>query len=173
MKALVVGGAGYIGSALVCALRGRGIETDYTTRQTLDLLAPIQARPGFDIVYICAAITRFIDCERNRSVAYRTNVDGPLRVAKAFLPAAIVFLSSEAAETAGNTEYGAFKRTAELNLRTVCDPIIVRLADVRKYGLDECCDYLVGLAFNGEPGEVYYWPNQIPNIFLGVHSMAA
>ncbi len=156
MRVLVVGGTGFIGGALVSALRGAGIEVDYTTRQTVDLLKPIHILPIFDVVYICAAMTKFIDCEDD-SRAYRINVDAPREIAELLSPAKIIYLSSEAVERGIHTAYGMHKALAELNLRTVCEPVIARLSKVTEESLDDCCDFLVGLGVSGEPGRVYRW----------------
>ncbi len=155
MKALVIGGTSFIGSSLVSALRGRGIDTDYTTRETLDLLAVPKKLGVCDVVFICAAKTRLIDCEDDPT-AYRINVDGPMLTARAAAPSKIVFLSTEAVERALHLNYSMQKALAEISLRTVCDPVIVRLSKVTPETLDDCCDYLAGLAY-AEPG-IYRWP---------------
>ncbi len=164
LKALVIGGTGFIGSALVCALRERDIDVEYTTRQTLDLLKPIESLPSCDIVYICAAMSRFIECEDN-PLAYRVNVDAPREIAELVHPAQVIYLSSEAVERALHTNYGLHKALAEVSLRTVCRPIIVRLSKVSEERLDDCLDFLVGLASIGIPGKIYHWPNRITNTY--------
>ncbi len=160
MRVLVVGGTSYIGSALVSALRSRHIETDYTTRETVNLLHPIKILPIYDVVYISAAMTRFIECE-DHSEAYRINVDAPREIAECLSFAKIIYLSSEAVERALHTNYGLHKALAEIALRTVCCPVIVRLSKVSEERLDEVCDFLVDLASAGEDGRVYHWPSPI------------
>ncbi len=160
LRVLVVGGTSYIGSALVSALRSRRIETDYTTRESVNLLHPIKILPIYDVAYICAAITKFVDCETNPD-AFRVNVDAPREIAECLLPARIIFLSSEAVERALHTNYGMHKALAEINLRTVCKPIIVRLSKVSEERLDDCTDFLADLATAGEEGKCYHWPSPI------------
>lgn len=161
MRALVIGGNSFIGNRLIVKLRAAKWTVDYTTRETLDLAhAPAtwlvkQTQGGPHVVYICAAKTRFIDCEDNAE-AYRINVDGPLHVAQQFELAQIIYLSSEAVERALHTNYGMHKALAEQALRTVCQPVIVRLSKVTPGTLDECCDYLVYMT-GAAPG-IYHWP---------------
>ena len=155
MRALVIGGNSYLGSALVSGLEAAGWETIVTTRQTCDLLSLPETLPAADVVYICAASTRFIDCESDQ-LAYRTNVDAPIKIAQLCAPAKIVYLSSEAVERALHTNYGMHKALAEVGLRAVCNPLIVRLSKVIPQRLDKCIQYLVGLT-SAPPG-VYHWP---------------
>ena len=84
MKILVTGAAGYIGSALVRHLEAEGHMVIGTTRQTLNLLdiGPHTLLPA-DIAFLCAAKTRFIDCERDPD-AYRINVDAQIELARYF-----------------------------------------------------------------------------------------
>ncbi len=154
MKVLVIGGTSFIGSNLVTWLRSRGYDVDYTTRATLDLLdVPPKLKP-YDVVFICAAKTRLIDCEDDPT-AYRINVDAPVAIAKSAGMAKIVMLSTEAVERALNLKYAHMKETAETRLMIVCDPVIVRLSKVTPDNLDACCDYLASLVY-AEPG-LYHW----------------
>ncbi len=155
MKALVIGGTSFIGSSLVPALRGCGHDTDYTTRATLDLLAVPEKLGAYDVVFICAAKTRLIECEDD-ATAYRINVDAPVAIARAVYPAKIIMLSTEAVERALHLNYSMQKALVEIALRTVCDPVIVRLSKVAPETLDDCCDYLASLTY-AEPG-LYHWP---------------
>ncbi len=117
-------------------------------------------------------MTRFIECEDN-SLAYRVNVDAPREIAELVHPAQVIYLSSEAVERALHTNYGLHKALAEINIRTVCRPIIVRLSKVSEERLDDCLDFLVGLATAGIPGKIYRWPlNLTTNIsFEGLASV--
>lgn len=155
MRALVIGGTSFIGAALKGALWQKNVEVIATTRETCDLLNLPDSLPPSDVVYICAAMTRFIDCEAN-PLAYRINVDAPLQIAEMCQPAKIVYLSSEAVERANNTRYGTYKALAELGLRTVCKPLIVRLSKVYPDRLGEFCEFLVGLS--DRPPGIYHWP---------------
>ncbi len=152
-SALVIGGSGFIGIALAATLERRGFEVSAPSRKDFDLLNPPKVAPQVDIVYICAAMTKFIDCENN-SLSYRINVDGPIKVANLFPVARIVFLSSEAVEKALHTNYGMQKALAELALRPRA--VIVRLSKVTNDRVFDCCDYLASL-FEKPPG-IYHWP---------------
>lgn len=154
MNALVTGASGYIGSALVQRLKPN---VQGTTRKTLDLLElgdlTFLGKP--DVVYLCAAKTRFIDCEADHT-AYRVNVDAQIEIATHFAGAKIVFLSSEAVERALHTNYGMHKALAEMGLRAVCNPIIARICSkVSDSTLPNLVNWLVGLA-DVKPG-VYRW----------------
>lgn len=130
---LVTGAAGMIGGALVSHFQMEGQQVLGTTRETLDLLDPGNlSRFGFpNAVYLCAGMTRFIDCETNPD-AYRVNVDAQVFLAEEFndLGAKIIYLSSEAVEKALHTNYGMHKALAEAGLRAVCKPVIARLGKV-------------------------------------------
>src|SRR5258707_15187062 len=97
-RALVIGGSGYIGRALVWLLNESGWMVYAPSRDALDLLAipedPKSWWAPWDVVYLCAAITRFIECEDQR-IAYRVNVDAPIRIAQLCDPKKVVYLSSE------------------------------------------------------------------------------
>ncbi len=154
MKVLVIGGTSFIGSSLITWLRSRNYDVDYTTRATLDLLAVPEKLGTYDVVYVCAAKTRLIDCEDDPT-AYRINVDAPAAIARAAGMAKIVMLSTEAVERAIHLAYSMQKALCEISLRTVCDPVIVRLSKVAPDNLDACCDYLASLVY-AEPG-LYHW----------------
>ena len=155
MRATVIGAGGTIGKALCKALAAAGHEVIAVTRNELDLLnlpewcpPPLQG----EVAYLCAAKTRFIDCEAD-SDAYRVNVDAPAHIGKWFPKT--IYLSSEAVERALHTNYGMHKALAEISLRAVCDPVIVRLAKVDAWSMHDACAFLIGLA-KSRPG-VYRW----------------
>src|ERR1700687_6174698 len=94
MKAIVIGGDGNIGSALVNALSQRGDAVCATTRRPvtanknniqLDLASfdpdtiPL---PDADIAFFCAAITSFSACRNNFELARQVNVIGPTLLAR-------------------------------------------------------------------------------------------
>ena len=140
------------------------------TRATLDFLNVPEKLPGYNFVYICAAITRFVDCEDD-PLAYRVNVDGPVSIARAAQPAKVIYLSSEAVERALHTNYGMHKALAELGLRTVCDPVIARLSKVTKENLEDCCAFLAGLM--EKPSGVYHWPAESDTAYLVTANFSA
>ncbi|MDP3952643.1 sugar nucleotide-binding protein [Microbacterium sp.] len=160
-KALVVGAGGMIGKALCKALERAGYEVRGTTRAELNLMAlpdDISRSLGFspDVVYLCAAMTRFIDCEQDRH-AYEVNVDAPLEIARQLGYARIVYLSSEAVERALHTNYGMHKALCEIGLRAIGSPVIARLAKVDPWSLEQCCEWLVWLAEPAVRRGVYRW----------------
>lgn len=163
MNALVIGAGGMIGKGLLPALRQAQIRPISSTRADLDLLdipanyaTRLEASAGehIEVVYLCAAMTRFIDCEDNPE-AYRVNVDAQIELALQFSWAQIVYLSSEAVERALHTNYGTHKALAEIGLRAVCDPVIVRLSKVSPTTLGSACAFLASLA-TAKPG-IYRW----------------
>lgn len=158
-KALVIGASGFIGKGLADYLWNHGFEVTGPRREALDLLNLPDQLPWAHVWYICAAMSRFIECEDQRA-AYRVNVDGPVEIGRRsninkYVPR-VVYLSSEAVERALHTNYGMHKALAEMGLRAVCSPIIVRLSKVTPERLKDCCAYLASLA-EAEPG-VYHWP---------------
>ena len=126
------------------------------TRDVLDLLAPgdLSRFGQRDIVYLCGAKTRFIDCESDPT-AYRINVDAQLTLARHFGLSKIVYLSSEAVERALHTAYGMHKALVEVGLWGVCTPRIARLAKVTPDRLQACCDWIADLP--RKPAGVYRW----------------
>jgi dTDP-4-dehydrorhamnose reductase len=152
--AIVAGAGGFIGRGLMTALQARKWQALAATRQDFDLLDLPASVPAVDVVYICAAMTRFIDCEAD-PLAYRVNVDAPMQIARLTHPAKVIYLSSEAVERALHTNYGQMKALAEMGLRTVCDPVIVRLSKVTPERRQECCEFLAELA--EKPPGIYRW----------------
>ncbi len=167
IHALVVGEKSFIGAGLIDTLELRNVLVTGTTRNSLNLLDVPEHLPAFDVVYICAAMSRFIECEDVR-ITYRVNVDGPIAIARAAQPAKIIFLSSEAVERALHTGYGTQKAMAEMGLRAVCDPVIVRLSQVKPDTLESACSFLADLMH--KPGGVYHWP---PNHTLNISNGAS
>ena len=153
MKIMIAGADSYIGRELCGYLAGHQLVR--TSRRGLGdmhldfLSVPQVSMPTWgdvQAVYICGAMTRFIDCESN-PLAYRINVDAPVAIAKAMPKARVVYLSSEAVERALHTAYGMHKALAEMGLRAVCNPVIARLSKVYPDNLDQVCKWLAGLAY--------------------------
>jgi dTDP-4-dehydrorhamnose reductase len=135
MRALVIGGDGLVGAALACGLRRCRYDVVTTTRRRdaageifLDLSAPDpDSLPGADIVFLCAAMTRFTACRAAPRLAQQVNCDGPAAIAArlaakgtrvVFLSTAAVFDGREplmAADraTSGASVYGRCKAEAE------------------------------------------------------------
>ena len=166
MKVLIVGMDGFIGSALFARMsEKKGTQVFGTSRRghgiALDLLDRRYAfndLPQCDVVYLCAGVTRFIDCESNPE-SYRVNVDAQIEIARIW-PWKVVYLSSDAVERALHTNYGMQKALCEIGLRAVCDPVIVRLPKVTPDALGSVCEFLA-YAVHLKPG-VYRWPHEMP-----------
>src|SRR5262249_53999947 len=136
-------------------------KSEYRSVIQFDMLEP-KPLPETKVVYICAAMTRFVDCEDNR-LAYRINVDAPIAIAEMAqdqgdwmvgkTEAKVIYLSSEAVERCLHTNYGQHKALAEIGLRAVCRPVIVRLSKVDD--IEDCARFLASLA-DAEPG-IYQW----------------
>lgn len=154
MNALVTGAEGFIGKALVSELEPNVVGT---TRKTLDLLelGDLSRFAKPDVLYLCAYKSRFIECERDPT-AYRINVDAQIELASFWHSTKVVFLSSEAVESAIHTAYGMHKALAEVGLRAVCNPIIARICGkVSASRLPMLAQWLVDLAH--KPHGVYRW----------------
>jgi nucleoside-diphosphate-sugar epimerase len=163
MKALVVGGDGKIGSALVAHLSAAGHQViattrrdDDTTRLRLDMLEPIPDLPKADAVYLVAAVPSLIECERNPST-WIVNVDAPYAIAcqMASRNAFPVFISSDAVESAGGTAYGRQKAHAE-TLMHMLMAAIVRPTRVTPERLASLCELLARVGERRLPG-VHRW----------------
>lgn len=162
MKALVIGGDSFIGKHLAAALEEAGHSVKTTSRKGdgdlhFDLMEPTKKLPKADAVFICAAMTRFIDCEAD-PLAWRCNVDAPVEIGRQYgaTNTQVVYFSSEAVERALHTNYGMHKAMAEMGLRAVCDPIIARISKVTPETVYDLCRWLVELAAAKKPG-IYRW----------------
>lgn len=158
MRALVIGGDSFIGGELVRQLEARGEQVIKTTRKLgredavfFDMTYPLI--PECDVAFICAAVTKFIDCEDDRN-AYRVNVDAPISIAtqQAEKGALTVFISSEAVERALHTAYGMQKALAEVGLAGVGNVIIARIGKTTAQNVENVCSRIVALAQVGKPG---------------------
>lgn len=165
MRVLIVGMDGFIGSRLFAWMSaGVGMEVFGTSRRGngigLDLLnlePVLEYIPSCDVVYLCAGMSRFIDCE-SQPEAYRVNVDAQIAIARCW-PWKVVFLSSDAVERALHTNYGMQKALCEMGLRAVCYPVIVRLAKVTHENIGSACEFLANAA-NFKHG-IYRWPERL------------
>jgi len=141
-KCLIVGGSGVIGSALKTALSHAGREVWITARPgnptgfhrtlPLELSAPGDFRLPINpqSAFLCAAQSKFLDCERDAESSRGVNVTGNVAVAAMLLKkeAFVVFLSSgavfdgsarlpgETSSLSATTEYGRQKAEAEERL---------------------------------------------------------
>ena len=155
-KALVVGAEGIIGSALYDCLVPNYSAVYGTSRRvqnrqdffqidlsnSFDGLSKIAG--SCDIAFICAAITKAVDCENNRAESYAVNVINTLKIIKILqdLGVFVVWLSSNAVFSGESpfcgldeprmplTEYGRQKAVAEQKILDIGGVAIVRLTKV-------------------------------------------
>lgn len=159
MKAIVIGGDGLIGAHLAQTLRDRGHEVIRTTRRLGDEgalffnMEHAVGVPKCDVAFICAAVTKFIDCEQDQ-MAYRVNVDAPVAIATELkaMGATVVYLSSEAVEKALHTAYGMHKALVEAALAGIGNAIVARIGKTTEANVGSVCDRLIALAMVGKPG---------------------
>lgn len=167
---LIIGGDGFIGSALRKRIRGHSNQVgglvstsrrykDHLGGILFDLRAPIQMLPDASIVYLVAGIAGFRGCEQPG--AYEVNVDGNLRVAHRFKDAFVVFLSSEAVMSCPNTALGRMKSLTEIGLLSIMgyeNLAVVRPPKVTSENVNELCAFLERVG-NEKLYGVHAWPN--------------
>jgi dTDP-4-dehydrorhamnose reductase len=162
MTALVIGGDGFVGSALVALLRERRCDVAATTRRPrapgifLAMALPVQAIPAAEAVFIVAAVNTFQACEGNPQ-AYRVNVDAPVEIARLAIAQGgfPVFVSSDAVEWCGASAYARQKALAELGVRMV-GGAVVRPSRVEPHRVGNLCELLLDVATRRLPG-VHHW----------------
>lgn len=139
MKAIVIGGDGGVGKALVEALLDKGYPVTSTTRRSrtsalvqesahhqvvrLDLLSdiapflPIVTKDVTEVVWVflVAAIAGITACEDNAAESWRVNADAPVALARnAFeYKYNVAFISSDAVERAPRLNYSTQKAYVE------------------------------------------------------------
>lgn len=133
LKHLVIGADGVLGRSLCAELEYRGEEFAFTSRR--ESLPARSGRPGSALrfmlgesdpktlpyarrIYVVAAITSVIACQRDPVATWRVNVDAPLAIAR-LVPVSfdvIVYVSSDAVEFCGHLEYGRQKAQVEAAL---------------------------------------------------------
>jgi nucleoside-diphosphate-sugar epimerase len=162
MRILVVGATGFIGSQLLQRARERGHDAIGTTRKReddswlchYDLLDPLAGKlPPCDVAFLCAGVANYEKCEGNRE-AWRINADGNIAAGKRLMRAGafVVFLSSAAAEFAGNFNYARAKIAVELVLQAAGDPAIVRFERVTAESIAPVCEALLAIGLARKPG---------------------
>jgi len=162
MKALVIG-EGLLGCALIDALSEAGHEVVGTSRDILsskffmDLTKPIPNLPQVDTVYIVAAIATFRGAEFNRQIAWLTNADAPVSIAQQCIDRDMftIFVSTDAIEWLGCTEYGRGNTYAELGVRLL-GGAIVRPAKFGPDNIGSLCHLMIKIGLDKKPG-VYRW----------------
>jgi dTDP-4-dehydrorhamnose reductase len=153
-SALVVGTDGLIGRALALRLASLGVKVVPSSRRPapiggvhLDLSKrlDLDGIPKVDVAFLCAAISRFADCENDPTLARQVNVLAQGAIAEKLfeLGTRVVFLSSNAVfdgrESTPEEDvlpsptslYGELKYEAEALLRDVADRQVGRLSIVR------------------------------------------
>lgn len=134
MRALILGADSCIGKALATKLEMVSCWLIETTRRRphlqhqvcLDLAEPIPTLPPCDIAFLCAGI-KGMECERDKSMSWRVNVDGILAAGKQLMRANtfVVYVSSDAVEWS-DSAYARQKAYVELGLQMFGEPAIVR-----------------------------------------------
>lgn len=151
-KYLILGANGYIGQALAEVMEEMGCDVSALSRQEFDITGDIPSDfANYDAVFVCAGMSKFIECEEDRA-AYRVNVDGPMALA-AKVPK-MVYLSSDVVERALHTGYGLQKAVAEVGLLAMRNTVVARICKrVNRANLILVCKALVELA--GKPPGLY------------------
>lgn len=158
IQALIIGMDSGIGSALHRILIDSGWSVSGTSRKKdklssrvfyLDLanVADFNLQRSFDVIFICACVTKIAECRLAADYTQKINQDTPVQLAHYFLklnPSThIIFLSTSAVfngqkpryhvsdVTCPITNYGRFKEKAEKNLLNLTDKVtILRLTKV-------------------------------------------
>jgi dTDP-4-dehydrorhamnose reductase len=153
-SALVVGADGLIGRALATRLASLGVKVVPSSRRALptggvhlDLSKrlDLDVIPKVDVAFLCAAISRFADCEKDPTLARQVNVLAQVAIAEKLfeLGTHVVFISSNSVfdgrESAPNEEampspeslYGELKHEAEGLIQNIADRQAGRFSIVR------------------------------------------
>lgn len=161
---LVIGGRGLIGSALVAELAAGGYRYAWSGREgrrapvTYDLATDAPERlPAAEIVYLVAAVPSFVACEAQPRETWRVNADAPVALARRYRGSFTVFVSSDAVEFCGGTEYGRQKAYAEAQILPRDDCAVVRPSRIGVTRAAEFANFLVGVGLGRRPG-LYRWP---------------
>lgn len=144
-KAMVIGADGMIGRALVKHLQQEGLSVVGTSRRQkptadsnsffLDMSNEVDEKslPSADLVFLCAAVSNIVDCEKSPELTSRINVSQTVNIGRHYMRrgASVIFLSSNAVfkgdvpapnereEPNPTTVYGRQKREAEQSLSKI------------------------------------------------------
>ncbi len=160
MRFLVVG-EGLLGCALIEALSESGHGVIGTSRDVLsdklyvDLTRPIPNLPQVDVIYICAAIASYRNCEGSQE-AWVTNADSPVAICKQAIDRGMfpVFVSSDSLEFMSNA-YTRMKAYAESCILPMGGAVV----RPRKFGpenVGSLCHLMIRVGLDRKPG-VYRW----------------
>ena len=168
MKALIIG-EGMLGCALIDALSEAGHSVVGTSREALsdkfylDLTKPIPELPPANVIYICAAVASYRECEGNQS-AWVVNADAPVEIVRRCLilygrdgpneAPFPVFVSTDALEFMSNA-YTRMKAYAESCIL----PMGAAIIRPRRFGPDNIaslCHLMIRVGLDRKPG-VYRW----------------
>lgn len=148
---VIVGTSGFIGSSLLRVAKGMGKSVTGYTRSEFDILKDdFEGYPS--VLYLMAAFNGFQKCEGN-PLAYRTNVDGTIRMAKK--AAHMVWLSSDSVEWS-NSAYSRQKQLTEMALQSIGNTSIIRCGRVTKDNVDDLCRVILDRGSEQRPG-LYLW----------------
>lgn len=143
-KYLILGANGYIGQALAEVMEEMGCDVSALSKQDFDVTGEIPSFRSHDAVFMCAGMSKFIECEEDRA-AYRVNVDAPLAIARCSNK--LVYLSSDVVERALHTGYGLQKALAEVGLLAMGNTVVARICKrVNRANIAAVCKALVDLA---------------------------
>jgi len=174
MKALVIGGDGMLGSALVADLKNKGHDVSATSRlhkdasNYLDLYQPrhYDFPHGVNVVYLVAAITKVVDCEADPQKTWQVNADAPVELCRAamegwsdqtgaYFSPHVIFISSDAVERAPNLNYSKQKAYAEQYV-LARGGAVVRPSRIPQFKVHELATFLINLGLDREPG-MFRW----------------
>ena len=163
MKALVVGGDGFLGVHLVSVLQDAGLDVVRSSRRGearagvifIDMAKTIPDLPAADVIFIVAAVQTFKACEGNQ-IAWIVNADAPVEIAQRakWMDAFPVYVSSDAVEWS-NSDYARAKAYAELGVLMV-GGAVVRPGKISPERVSGLCQLLLRVG-KGKMRGVHRW----------------
>lgn len=164
MSALVIGGDGMIGSALVAELRRRSVAVIETTRRHtsgcnrlhLDMAQAIPEMPSAEHIFLVAAMPKVFDCQGS-ALAWRVNADAPIEIAQQAHARNmhITFISSDSIHRFGSCDYARAKLHVEAVLQAM-RATIVRPSVVSRDRAAECAAFIADVGLKALGG-VHRW----------------
>lgn len=163
MHSALVIGEGMLGCALIDALAEAGHKVTGSSRDPLtdkfylDLTKPIPQLPQADVCFIVAAIATYRGAEFNPQQAWIINADAPIEIGRQCIDRGMfpVFVSTDAIEWLGFTEYGRGKTYADLGIRLL-GGAVVRPAKFTPATVGSLCHLMIRVGLDKKPG-VYRW----------------
>ena len=170
---LIIGGDGGLGKVLRTRLAGE--QWKATTRREinpdwywagnespipwigaipLDLSKPIGELPAADFVYIVAAVTKIVECERNQVETWVINADAPVEIGRRYAATKgtfVIFVSSDAVEFMGQSAYGRQKAYVESFMLTI-GAAVVRPSRIEPDSRVALAEFMIDVAMNRRSG---------------------